>query len=107
MALVVADEIAVRFARDRGAGAAGAGPEARFDGHGYCWVELGGGQAAFAVGDFYAQPDPSVALRSPGRAWHLGKVIFERYWLGGEAERALAALGLRLGASLFGLPARL
>ncbi len=58
------------------------------------------------MGDFYAQPDPLIAVRRPGRVWHLGKLIFERYSLGEGAERALAALGLRLGARLLGLPAR-
>ena len=37
-----------------------------FDGEGDCWVALGGGRAAFAVGDFYAEPDPTIALRRPG-----------------------------------------
>ena len=102
-ALVVAEEIAARFA---GRGGAARREGARFDGLGYCWVELGGGRAAFAIGDFFAQPDPSIALRGPGRGWHLGKVLFERYWLGGTLERALAAMGLRLGARLLGLPAQ-
>lgn len=97
-ALVVADRIAAGFG-------AGAAPE--FDGVGYCWVELGAGRAAFAVGEFFAEPDPTVALRRPGRVWHAGKVAFERYWLGEGGGRTLAALGLRLGSRLLGIPARL
>jgi len=97
-ALVVAERIAARFGRGR---------EARFDGLGYCWVELGAGQAAFAVGQFFAEPDPRLALRRPRRTWHLGKVLFERYWLGGGLERRLAGLGLRLGARALGLSSRL
>lgn len=54
---------------------------AAFDGHGQCWVEAGGGKAAFAKGDFYASPSPAVALRKPSALWHLTKVLFERYWL--------------------------
>ncbi|MCC6223996.1 MAG: NAD(P)/FAD-dependent oxidoreductase [Thermoleophilia bacterium] len=60
---------------------AGRAPSATFDGHGGCFVELGDGAAAYGSGDFYAEPAPAVRLRSPGRRWHLGKVLFERYWL--------------------------
>ena len=59
------------------------------------------------MGEFFAEPDPTVALRRPGRVWHAGKVAFERYWLGEGGGRTLAALGLRLGSRLLGIPARL
>ena len=52
-----------------------------FEGTGACFLELGDGTAAYASGDFYAQPAPRVRLRRPGRRWHLAKVAFERYWL--------------------------
>jgi sulfide:quinone oxidoreductase len=83
------------------------GSAGRFDGHGYCWVELGGGVAGFASGDFYAAPDPAVALRRPGRVWHAGKVLFERYWLSRGLAHELAGAGLRLGSALLRVPARL
>lgn len=83
------------------------GPTARFDGHGYCWVELGAGVAGFASGDFYADPDPAVELRRPGRTWHAGKVLFERYWLSQGLHRELAGVGLRLGSALLRVPGRL
>lgn len=56
-------------------------PTAVFDGHGSCWVELGDGRAAFAAGDFYAEPEPRVSLRRPGRHLHWSKVAFEKWWL--------------------------
>ncbi len=56
-------------------------PSADFDGNGACFLEMGDGVAAYASGDFYAEPAPQVRLRRPGRQWHLGKVAFERYWL--------------------------
>jgi sulfide:quinone oxidoreductase len=62
-------------------GVEGKAPEAVFDGHGYCWIELGDGRAGFAGGDFYAEPEPQVKLRRPGRPLHWGKVAFERWWL--------------------------
>jgi len=74
-----------------------------FDGLGYCWVETGGGNAAFAVGDFYADPAPRIDLRAPGASWHLGKVLFERAWLGGGPERRLASAALQLGARAMGI----
>lgn len=55
--------------------------ERRFRGRGYCFLEIGNGAAGFASGDFYAEPNPVVRMRSPGRVWHWGKVAFEQWWL--------------------------
>lgn len=56
-------------------------PDAFFDGSGYCWIELGDGRAGFAGGNFYAEPEPQVKLRRPGRPLHWGKIAFEKWWL--------------------------
>jgi sulfide:quinone oxidoreductase len=61
--------------------AEGKTPGAVFDGHGYCWIELGDERAAFAGGSFYAEPEPQVKMRRPGRPLHWGKVAFEKWWL--------------------------
>ena len=53
----------------------------RFDGHGGCFIEIGGGRAGYGAGDFYAEPKPQIALKRPGVRWHLGKVMFEKMWL--------------------------
>jgi sulfide:quinone oxidoreductase len=53
----------------------------RFDGKGYCWIEIGDGKAGFASGGFYADPEPSLKISRPGRLWHWGKVAFEKWWL--------------------------
>ena len=53
----------------------------RFNGHGECFLEIGGRKAAFAGGDFYAEPRPLVKLHPPGLRWHLGKVLLEKSWL--------------------------
>ena len=74
-----------------------------FDGVGYCWVEAGAGRAAFAAGEFFAEPDPELVLRAPGRSWHAGKVLFERSWIGGRLERRLAHAGLVAGSRLAGI----
>ena len=59
----------------------GRSSKASFDGKGYCWIELGDGKAGFAGGRFYAEPEPAVRMRRPGRLWHWGKIAFEKWWL--------------------------
>ena len=59
----------------------GRGAPAAFDGVGYCFVEMGDGVAAYARGNFYAEPAPAMTLRSPSRLWHWGKIYFEKWWL--------------------------
>ena len=58
----------------------GKGQPAAFDGHGGCFIEVGGGKAGYAKGDFYAAPIPSVKVHKPGFRWHIGKVLFEKMW---------------------------
>ncbi|MHA1554937.1 MAG: NAD(P)/FAD-dependent oxidoreductase, partial [Alphaproteobacteria bacterium] len=59
----------------------GGGKTRRFEGYGNCFIETGAGRAGYGAGDFYAEPTPQIALRAIGRRWHLGKVLFEKYWL--------------------------
>jgi sulfide:quinone oxidoreductase len=59
----------------------GRGRQARFDGHGACFVEGGAGRAGYGAGNFYAEPKPAVRLRGPGRGWHLAKIAYEKYFL--------------------------
>ena len=63
----------------------GSGVAGRFDGHGGCFIETGNGRAAYGSGDFYADPAPTIAMKSASRRWHWGKVAFElnvmRRWL--------------------------
>ena len=59
----------------------GKGEAARFDGHGMCFLEIGGGMAGVGSGNFYAEPTPDVRMRNPNPLWHLGKVLYEKYWL--------------------------
>jgi sulfide:quinone oxidoreductase len=67
-------------ARNIAAIVGGAAPTAQFGGEGACFVEMGGGRAGFATGNFYATPDPVVRLKTPGRRWHWAKVLLERTW---------------------------
>lgn len=68
-------------ARNVAAAILGQSGNERFEGHGECFVEIGGGKAAFGTGNFYAEPVPAVTLRPPSRWLHLGKVLFEAVWL--------------------------
>ena len=52
-----------------------------YTGHGQCFVEMGGVIASRGAGNFYAEPNPEVRLAMPGPWNHMGKVLFEKYWL--------------------------
>jgi sulfide:quinone oxidoreductase len=60
---------------------AGRRPTATFDGRGSCLVEIGGGKAVHATGDFYDGEGPRVRMHRAGRRWHLAKVALERRWM--------------------------
>jgi sulfide:quinone oxidoreductase len=72
-----AEIVAHRIADELG----GKSPSSVFDGKGACFLEIGGGRAAFASGDFFSDGPPVEKLRGPNRRWHLGKVAFEKMWL--------------------------
>ena len=55
--------------------------DASFCGDGYCMLEAGEDLAGFAYGNFFAEPSPEVKLKQIGKAWHIGKVLFEKWWL--------------------------
>ncbi|NQW21859.1 MAG: NAD(P)/FAD-dependent oxidoreductase [SAR202 cluster bacterium] len=59
----------------------GKGEDGVFDGHGQCFVEVGGGRAGFGRGNFYASPVAQVKLHEPSRRWHIAKVLFEKKWM--------------------------
>lgn len=59
----------------------GRGRPRAFDGHGACFVEIGGGLAGFGSGNFFAEPSPQVRLRGPSRLFGWSKVAHEKYWL--------------------------
>jgi sulfide:quinone oxidoreductase len=82
-------------------------PEAYFDGLGFCWIEMGGGVAGFASGNFYAEPDPVIKLSHPGRLWHWGKIEFENYWMGDSLRKQTARWALNLGSKFFHIPTSL
>ena len=79
--------------------------EATFCGDGYCMLETGEDLAGFAFGNFFAEPAPNVQLRQIGKAWHNGKVLFEKWWLAPAGiQRSLIASTLRAAGWLYGIP---
>ncbi|MDO8586944.1 MAG: FAD-dependent oxidoreductase [Armatimonadota bacterium] len=84
---------------------AGAVPKDTFRGDGYCMLEAGGGTAGFAFGNFFAEPSPQVELRQMGRVWHVGKVLFEQWWLAPLGpRREVLGLAILLGGKALGIP---
>ena len=59
---------------------------ARFDGHGFCFLELPGEKVAYVEGDFYAEPRPAVTLTEADDAQFRAKQAYEQErltaWLG-------------------------
>ena len=80
-------------------------PKAEFCGAGYCMLEAGDGLAGFAFGDFFAEPSPRLELRNIGRAWHLGKVLFEQWWLSPFGlKKQILHSALTLGGKVLKIP---
>jgi sulfide:quinone oxidoreductase len=50
----------------------------RYDGQGFCYVEVGDGMAAYGSGNFYAYPGPRVRLEAPTTEGRRAKEEFER-----------------------------
>jgi len=80
-------------------------PTAEFCGPGYCMLEAGEDLAGFAFGDFFAEPSPRLELRNIGRVWHLGKVLFEQWWLSPFGmKRSLLRFAIKAGGKIFKVP---
>lgn len=69
-ARVVAENIAADIA--------GKPVSAGYDGRGQCHVDIGGGLAALAIGNFYASPGPNITLEPPSARNHQDKEEYER-----------------------------
>jgi hypothetical protein len=68
-------------------------------------LEAGESMAGFAFGDFFAEPSPRIELRKIGKTWHLGKVLFEQWWLAPlDLRREALRLSLSLGGKALGIP---
>jgi sulfide:quinone oxidoreductase len=78
--------------------------QSKFAGNGYCMLEAGENKAGFAYGDFYGEPSPKINLYQTGRTWHLGKVLFEQWWLSTPGlKRDALQLAMVLGSKILGI----
>ena len=68
--IVVAERIVARFGERE--------PDALFDGEGFCFLEVGNGEAMFVRGNFLAEPEPDVELTTPSRESLEEKARFEK-----------------------------
>ncbi len=59
----------------------GRGAPRKFAGEGQCFIETGNARAGLGKGNFYAEPTPQVEMRRPSLFWHVGKILYEKYWL--------------------------
>ena len=74
---VIAEAEGLRVAQAIHAAASGMTEPPPFDGHGYCFIELGHSEAAMIDGDFFADPEPAVVVREPSDATATAKREFE------------------------------
>lgn len=96
-ALVVARRIAAEIT--------GRPTDGAFCADGYCMLEAGEDLAGFAYGNFFAEPSPDVRLRDVGKAWHIGKVLFEQWWLAPFGlKRRILGTTIKLGGKAYGVP---
>ncbi len=96
--------VAQRIAHD----ITGKGQAENFCADGYCMLEAGEEMAGFAYGNFYGEPSPQVELRKVGQSWHLGKVLFEKWWLTPVGPRRnLLRLALLAGGRWSGVKMKL
>jgi len=80
----------------------------KFCADGYCMLEAGEDLAGFAYGDFFGEPHPQVNLRKIGRKWHIGKVLFEKWWLSPVGFKKIIYKNLlQAGGKLMGIPVKL
>ena len=92
-------------ARSIAAEIAGTSRRDNFPGIGYCMLEAGESLAGFAYGNFFAEPSPQIELHKMGKSWHLGKVLFEQWWLSPYGlKRETLRLALSLGGRTLGIP---
>jgi len=80
----------------------------KFCADGYCMLEAGEDLAGFAYGDFFGEPHPQVHLKKIGKKWHIGKVLFEKWWLSPFGlKKAFYKNLLQMGGRLTGIPIKL
>jgi len=75
---VFADEEARAVAAAIAAEITGEGTPGQYTGYGFCYIEVGGGMAAYGSGNFYGTSGPRVALEPPSQRYRQEKIKMER-----------------------------
>jgi sulfide:quinone oxidoreductase len=75
---VFADEQGRTVAARIAAEVSGADVDGKYDGRGFCYIEVGGGMAAYGSGNFYGIPAPTVAMEDPSERFRAEKAEIER-----------------------------
>jgi sulfide:quinone oxidoreductase len=75
---VFADEQARIVAENIAAEIAGKAAGKRFNGHGFCYIEIGDNMAAYGAGNFYGIPAPTISLEPPSTRFCKEKHEIER-----------------------------
>ena len=79
---------------------AGKGTIRAYDGSGESYLMMGGSQAGFVNGTWYATPHPDIKFHLPSRARHAERVLFEKYWMNRLVLGDLRQLRPGLGSDL-------
>lgn len=75
---VFADEQARTVAARIAAEVSGGDADGRYDGRGFCYIEVGDGMAAYGSGNFYGIPSPRVTMEDPSERFRTEKAGIER-----------------------------
>jgi sulfide:quinone oxidoreductase len=75
---VFADEEARVVAENIAAEVGGKAGTSRFNGHGFCYIEVGDDKAAYGAGNFYGIPTPTITLEPPSPRYRKEKHELER-----------------------------
>lgn len=75
---VFADGQAHAVAEKIAAEVSGEGEAQRFNGHGFCYIEVGNDMAAYGSGNFYGLPGPRISLELPSQRFRKEKEGIER-----------------------------
>ena len=75
---VFANEEAPVVAENIAAEVEGKSPSSRFNGHGFCYIEVGDDMAAYGAGNFYGIPAARVTLEPPSPRYRVEKHEIER-----------------------------
>ena len=86
---------------------AGRTADEKFCADGYCMLEAGEDLAGFAYGNFFGEPHPQIQLKTIGKKWHIGKVLFEKWWLSPVGlKKSFLKNVLQTGGKLIGIPVK-